>query len=163
MSRLVVALMLGALVIPVVSNAQTPDETAARPEGTIDFRYEILGNPVVGQPVAVNLFVTSAVPVTLDYRIVDTSSMTFPESQALQVAVTPPPAGGESRQQITVVPQREGRLFLNVSGTVDAEDGAQIRAASIPIQVSAAPEGARGDAAEPSADESEPDAAPETS
>jgi len=42
-------------------------------------------------------------------------------------------------QKITVVPQREGRLYLNVSAEVDTDNGMMIRTTSIPIQVGSAP------------------------
>ena len=120
----------------LAQNSDQPAEEAG-------IRYEILGNPVVGQPVAINLFIATAASnaIVLDYRIMDTSSLSFPESQALQVEVRPDPNGAVARQQVTVVPQREGRLFLNVSGTLQGDSGPVIRAAAIPIQVSAAPPG----------------------
>lgn len=107
----------------------------------IAFSYEILGNPIVGQPVAINLLVYSnqSEPIAVAYRILDGSSMTFPESQALEVEVTPSSEEVAASQQITVVPQREGRLYLNVSGSIETEAGPLIRATAIPIQVSRAP------------------------
>ena len=136
-SRLTLALLLAA----VASNAElTPvadPEPAAKLSAPITFRYEILGNPIVGQPIAITLIVSSSQPdtVTVAYRIVDASSMIFPESQALKVELSPSSDGTPARQQITVVPQREGRLYLNVSGSIETPDGTVIRAAAIPIQV----------------------------
>ena len=38
-------------------------------------------------------------------------------------------------QRITIVPQREGRLFLNVGATVDTETGRASTTIAIPVQV----------------------------
>ncbi len=116
-------------------------ESAAGPRAPISFSYEILGNPIVGQPIAINLLVasTQSEPISVEYRIIDGSSMVFPESQALQVEVTPSSDAVAARQQIIVVPQREGRLYLNVSGSVETTDGTLIQASAIPIQVASAP------------------------
>jgi len=138
-----IALML-CLFVSVAVHAQSgePAGSSADGVGSMSFSYEILGNPIVGQPIAVNLFVSSdqTDPILLEYRINDASSMIFSESQALQVEVTTVSADEPARQQVTVIPQREGRLFLNVSGSIDTDSGTRIRATAIPIQVSAAPQ-----------------------
>ena len=138
-----------ALMICLFASAATyaqssePAGSSADGVGSMSFSYEILGNPIVGQPIAVNLFVSSdqTDPILLEYRINDASSMIFSESQALEVEVTLETADAPARQQVTVIPQREGRLFLNVSGSLDTDSGTEIRATAIPIQVSAAPPG----------------------
>ncbi len=56
-----------------------------------------------------------------------------------QVDVVPSSDEVAASQQITVVPQREGRLYLNVSGSIETETGPMIRATAIPIQVRRAP------------------------
>jgi hypothetical protein len=38
-----------------------------------------------------------------------------------------------------VVPQREGRLYLNVSAEVETEQGTLLKSMAIPIQVGSAP------------------------
>jgi hypothetical protein len=42
-------------------------------------------------------------------------------------------------QQVIVVPQREGRLYLNVYAEVDTEEGTLLKSVAIPIQVGRAP------------------------
>ena len=42
-------------------------------------------------------------------------------------------------QQLSVVPQREGRLYVNVSAEVQTPGGAMIRSMAIPINVGSAP------------------------
>ncbi len=50
------------------------------------------------------------------------------------------PAGEPaSRQQVRVIPMREGRLYLNVTAKVQTETGSLSTASAIPIQVGAAP------------------------
>ena len=50
-------------------------------------------------------------------------------------------AGGDvgGRQQVTVIPMREGRLYLNVSASVETETGSMSTVTAIPIQVGDAP------------------------
>jgi hypothetical protein len=43
-------------------------------------------------------------------------------------------------QQLSVIPQREGRVYVNVSAEIPTVDGLNIRSMSIPIQVGSAPE-----------------------
>jgi hypothetical protein len=125
-------------------NASMPDEAATRspgkPTAPVSIRYDVVGNAVVGQPVAINLQVSTTVPdqaVTLHYRTNDSSAMLFPESQALRIEMNAAPDDSPRMQQVSVVPQREGRLFLNVSAEVQTENGMMFRSVAIPIQVGA--------------------------
>lgn len=115
-----------------------------KPSAPIHFRYEVQGNPIVGQPVAVNVFVTSSVrdrPISLRYRVNDSTSMSFPSSQSRRKDIITDASYDSRRpEQITVIPQREGRLFLNVSAEIVMEDGdVLLKSQAIPIQVGAAP------------------------
>jgi hypothetical protein len=103
---------------------------------TID--YQITGAPVVGRPVVVGLKVASHVgslPVTLDYRIQDASSMVLAESQPTSVRMEPAANERTFNQQVTVVPQREGRFYLNVTASYETENGTMSTITAIPIQV----------------------------
>jgi len=131
-----------------VSGEEKRAQSAAspgKPSAPIRFRYEVLGNPIVGQPVAVRVFVESSVsgrPINLEYRVNDTTSMTFPESQARRREIVRDTSAYDATQpqQITVVPQREGRLFLNVSAEIVMEDGdILLKSQAIPINVGPAP------------------------
>lgn len=116
--------------------------TPVRPSPPISFRYDVQGTPIVGQPVAVNVFVSSPAksgPMSLSYRVTDASSMTFPKSQALRSQMAVAENDEPRRQQITVIPQREGRLYLNVSAEIETPDGTMMRTVAIPIQVGSAP------------------------
>src|SRR5690606_32530927 len=77
--------------------------------------------------------------VTLNYRINDARTMSFPQTQAQRVALAAPGDMEPRRQQVTVIPQREGRLYLNVSAEIETPDGMLMKSMAIPIQVGAAP------------------------
>lgn len=114
-----------------------------KPGAPIRIDYTVMGTPVVGQPVNVNIELTTDLtdrPITMRYRVTETGSMTFPESQPSMMELLPV-AGRRSRsQQVRVVPQREGRVFLVVSAEVQTADGALLKTISIPLRVGRAPE-----------------------
>ena len=128
---------------PVVTVA--PDEkynVTAKPSGPVKISYRIIGTPVVGQPVTVDLRVESNVedmPITLNYGTNDSTAMVFPESQLQSVALDFIDDERESSQQVTITPMREGRLFLNVAALMQTENGSLQTVTAIPIQVGAAP------------------------
>jgi hypothetical protein len=124
---------------PEAVEAQT---SAGKPSAPISIDYAIIGTPVVGQPVSINLEVSSSLrnrAVTLNYRINDARNLTFPEAQAQRVALAAFGDNDRVSQQVTVVPQREGRLYLNVYAEVDTEEGTLLKSVAIPIQVGRAP------------------------
>ena len=123
----------------------TPDEKysiTGKPQGPVKIDYRIIGTPVVGQPVTIEFELKSNVddaPVTLSYGSNDSTAMTFPESQRRSLALA---FEGEERlasQQVTVVPAREGRLFLNVTAEMQSDTGSLQTVIAVPIQVGAAP------------------------
>ena len=132
-------------VQPATANAKSPGNnavTTGRPTAPISFRYEVQGTPIVGQPVSINVYVSSSetnAPITLFYRVNDATSMHFPESQALQAQFELDPGDEPQLQQVTVVPQREGRLYLNVSAEIETDRGIMLKTTSIPVQVGSAP------------------------
>ena len=74
-------------------------------------------------------------PVNLDYRINDASSMVFADSQPASVRMEPAANESEFKQQVVVIPQREGRFYLNVSASFETENGTLSTITAIPIQV----------------------------
>ena len=113
-----------------------------KPGAPISFRYQVQGTPLVGQPVAINVFVSSSThdgAISVHYRVNDASSMMFPESQALRTEFNAAPGDEPRSQQITVIPQKEGRLYLNVSAEIQTPNGVMMKTQAIPIQVGAAP------------------------
>jgi len=130
---------------PVSRAATEPVEvatSAGKPSAPLSIDYAIIGTPVVGQPVSINLEVSSSLrnrPVTLNYRINDARNLTFPEAQAQRVALAAFGDTDRVSQQVTVVPQREGRLYLNVYAEVETAEGTLLKSVAIPIQVGRAP------------------------
>ena len=125
-----------------VSDIPTTTTSPGKPSAPINFRYEVQGTPLVGHPVSINVFVSSSVvgaPINLFYRVSDASSMMFPASQALRAEFMMAPGDEPRAQQITVIPQREGRLYLNVSAEIDMNGDTMLKSMSIPIQVGSAP------------------------
>jgi hypothetical protein len=123
----------------------TPDEKygiTGKPQGPVKIDYRIIGTPVVGQPLTIEFEVKSNVddmPVTLSYESNDSTAMTFPESQQRRLSLV---FEGEERlagQRVTVVPAREGRLFLNVTAEMQSDTGSLQTVIAVPIQVGAAP------------------------
>jgi len=77
--------------------------------------------------------------VTLNYRINDARNLSFPQAQAQRVALGVLGDSDRAAQQVTVVPQKEGRLYLNVSAEVETDEGTLLKSMAIPIQVGSAP------------------------
>jgi hypothetical protein len=123
------------------ATAEKPAPEAARtvkPIGPVQINYRIVGTPIVGQPVAVELEVQSVLgpqAVTLSYRINDNTAMQFPEAQPAEVSIAARTDDTPSLQQVRVIPLREGRLYLNVAANVETESGTLSTVTAIPIQV----------------------------
>jgi hypothetical protein len=132
-------------VAPETVPQTAPSDTgvsAGKPTAPIAIDYTVIGTPVVGQPVSINLEVSSMLPgrvVTLNYRINDARNLSFPQAQAQRVALGVLGDTDRAAQQVTVVPQKEGRLYLNVSAEVETDEGMLVKSMAIPIQVGSAP------------------------
>lgn len=114
------------------------DGTIAKPGAPFTLSYKVIGTPIVGSPVTVNLRVTStlgAQPMRVNYRINDAAAMMFHEAQPLSIEMAPAANEDFVLQQVTVIPQREGRLYLNVGASVETEEGSMSTTMAIPIQV----------------------------
>lgn len=128
---------------PSVTSA--PDNgkaVSAAPSGPVSVSYRIIGRPVVGQPVAIDLRFASSVsdrPVNVAYRINDPTSMRLAPSQPDSLSVAPAEDRAGRAQQVTIIPMREGRLYLNVAASVATGDGSVSTVTAIPIQVGEAP------------------------
>lgn len=120
------------------ADGQAPE---GKPTAPIDIEYDVIGTPIVGQPVNIDLSVKSTrgdTPVRLSYRVLDSKSMSFPAAQAKEVALRV----GDTQpavRQVTIVPQREGRLYLNVTAEVETPGGAMFKSIAIPVQVGSGP------------------------
>ena len=122
----------------VGSKPGLPDGQTIKLQGPVSISYKIIGAPIIGQPVAVDLQVVSNVgarAITLTYRINDTTAMQFPEAQLQSVSMAATNSAEPQTQQVRVIPLREGRLFLNVSASVETAGGKVSTVTAIPIQV----------------------------
>ena len=114
----------------------------AKAQGPVTIAYNIIGTPIVGQPLGIDLQVKSTLgpqPITLSYRVNDSTAMQFAESQTASVSIAAREDEAPSQQQVRVIPLRDGRVFLNVSATIESESGTISTVTAIPIQVGAVP------------------------
>ena len=114
------------------------DGTVTKPGSPYSISYRIIGSPIIGSPLTVDLQVTSTLdpqPMTLDYRINDDSAMMFAESQPRSIRMELADNERAFKQQVTVIPQREGRHYLNLSASFETEYGTRSTVTAIPIQV----------------------------
>ncbi len=102
--------------------------------------YELIGTPIVGSPLTLNLTIASAfgpTPVEISYRVNDSTALMLHEAQpeSLQAEMTMNETSIEDR--VTVIPQREGRVYLNVEAGVETTEGRISTTMAIPIHVGA--------------------------
>ncbi len=119
------------------------DGEVAKPGAPFRMNYRVIGTPVVGAPVSIDLRVTSTLgpqAVNLSYRVPDDTSMTLHEAQPANLVAEFAANEDFVDQRITIVPQREGRLYVTVAAAVDTDTGRATTTIAIPIQVG---EGAR--------------------
>ncbi len=94
------------------------------------------------QPIAIDLRFISLVsdrPVNVTYRINDPTALRLAESQPESLSVGPAEDSGGRPHQVTIIPLREGRLYLNVAASIETENGTLSTVTAIPIQVGEAP------------------------
>jgi hypothetical protein len=118
--------------------AKAAAHTPSSPGNLFRLEYEIIGTPVVGSPVSVDLAITALIgdePVDLAFRIPDATALTMDAAQPRDLRRTPSPDDRTIRERVTVIPQREGRLFINVSASRTHDAGSLTSAISIPIHV----------------------------
>jgi hypothetical protein len=119
------------------TDAQTA--RAPTPPGTMfKVDYRIIGTPVVGSPVSIDLEIDSTLgeePIEIGYQIPDPSALAMDEAQPRTLTRAPQAGERRIRERVTVIPQREGRLFLNVRASRSIDDGSVSTMISIPLQV----------------------------
>ena len=131
----------GSATKPAPTVGDAGSTSPGKPSAPISIDYEVLGKPIVGLPVAINVRVSSTLdagPAAVQYSINDASALLFQEGQVERLEITD--LSDISMQQVAVVPQREGRLYLNVSAEVQTPGGSMIKSMAIPIQVGSAPQ-----------------------
>ena len=129
----------GDAAAPVVTFEPRGEAGAtAKPRAPINIDYRLVGTPVVGQPLTIDLRVNSSFgdeTVTLAYRIQDGSALQFPENELRETTATPSADAEFMARQVRVIPQRAGRSFLNVSASVPTGSGSYSTVTAIPIAV----------------------------
>ena len=125
--------------------AEVKKESAAQRtsevQSPVEITYKVIGTPIVGQPVALDLQFRStlgATPYNVTYRVNDETALQMPEAQSASVSISPSTVDERVAQQVTVVPLREGRLYLNVAAIIETENGSMRTVTAVPIQVGAA-------------------------
>ncbi len=120
-------------------SAAASARSPGKPSAPVSMNYEIIGQPVVGRPVLINVTVNADTgPVDVYYSIADSSAVTFQPGQVERLRIMETSRG--ARQQLSVIPQREGRVFVNVSAEVQTPDGIKVRSMAIPIKVGKLPD-----------------------
>lgn len=122
--------------------AQKSASTPTSPGAPAKISHSIVGTPVIGQPLQIDLSFESmsgVVPMIVDFRINDSTALIFPDQQVRSATITPDSGSLLATQQVTVIPQREGRLYLNVSIAVESDTGMSSTVMAIPIQVGEGP------------------------
>lgn len=127
-----------AMPVAAMKDSADPSMSPGKPSPPINIDYRIVGVPIVGQPVTVELDVSSSLAVSelrVSYQVIDQAGLFLPETQATEALLTELGAGERRSQRVTVIPQAEGRYYLGVMVEMDTPEGLMARAASIPIQV----------------------------
>jgi hypothetical protein len=86
----------------------------------------------------VQLQVISALAVEqahISYSIPDDSSMVLHEAQPRSVTASFAENERSVDQRVTIVPMREGRIYLTVAASAEAADGRTMTMMAVPIQV----------------------------
>ena len=128
---------------PTVVFKPTAEGTVSKPGAPFTLQYKVVGTPIVGSPVPIELRVVSALkdqPFVVGYTINDATALQFPEAQPERVNMRLPANETHIDQMLTVIPLREGRQYVNVSVTIESENGSNTMVMAVPIQVG---EGAR--------------------
>ena len=120
------------------AKADASEMRTSEVQSPVQISYRVIGTPIVGSPVALDLQFRSAlgaVPYTVTYRVNDPTAMQLPEGQSATVTISPSSADESVARQVTVVPLREGRLYLNVAAVIETKSGSMQSVIAIPIQV----------------------------
>ena len=131
------------VAVPTVAYKPSAEGTVSKPGAPFTLKYKVVGTPIVGSPVPIELRVVSSMkdqPFVVSYKINDATALQFPESQAERLSMKLAANEEYVDQMITVIPLREGRQYVNVSVAVETEEGSRSMVMAVPIQVG---EGAR--------------------
>ncbi len=122
--------------------AAISDDLPVSPGGPVKISHAVIGTPIVGQPLTIDLSFLSTrgtEPLVVKYRANDVTALDFPTQQVQSATVMPDAESLTAAQQVTVIPQREGRIYLNVAVGVESDIGTSSTVMAIPIQVGEGP------------------------
>jgi hypothetical protein len=114
------------------------DGTVTKIGSPFTISYKIIGTPIVGSPVTIQLRVISAFAMPraeISYSIPDDSSMVLHEAQPRAILAEFADNERSMDQRVTIVPMREGRIYLNVAASAQTPDGRTMTMMAVPIQV----------------------------
>jgi hypothetical protein len=106
--------------------------------GPFKIDYEIIGTPIVGNPVTAQLRLVSTWGpqlIHLELNINDASSMSFAEAQPQTIDLEFAANENTLLQRVSIIPQKEGRIYLNVTASFKTADGTVSTITAIPIHV----------------------------
>jgi hypothetical protein len=115
-----------------------PEQAPARPGTMFKVDYRIIGTPVVGSPVSIDVEIDSALgeeAIEIGFQIPDASALAMDEAQPRTLTRAPQAGERRIRERVTVIPQREGRLFFNVRASRSTDHGSASTMISIPLHV----------------------------
>ena len=126
-----------------VQSVAVKDKPAAyEPPGAVrspfEVDYQIIGTPIVGNPVIVQMRLVSMWeprPIHLELNINDASSMSFAEAQPQTIDLEFAANENTLLQRVSIIPQKEGRIYLNVTASFETADGTVSTITAIPIHV----------------------------
>jgi len=113
-------------------------ESVGKLTSPVRLSYRIVGTPVVGKAVTLDMQLESMAgpaPITIDYRLPDATAVEIPSDQPRTTQVAVGEDGRRAGHQITVIPKREGRMYVNVSASVETPNGTMSTVTAVPIQV----------------------------
>jgi len=113
------------------------DEIASN---AFEIKYDVQGKPIIGQAVSVKLtfngFIESQ-QIQIEFKVADPSSMTFSEAQVKKINLQYNENTKDNNliQNVSVIPKKQGRIFLNVILSYEIEDGIVSIMKAVPIYV----------------------------
>lgn len=133
-----------------IEQTQSVRTTKIKPPINVD--YKILGNPELGQPLEIELTVTSSIadmPVEVNYQALDKDAMQFMSTNNTSNSNISSSSGNQSfklananqpsNRKIIVVPQKQGRNIITVTTQIVTPQGPMATSTAIAIHVGDAP------------------------
>ena len=108
-----------------------------------EIKYDVLGKPIIGQAVSVKLtfngFLKSQ-QIQIEFKTADSSSMIFSEAQVQKINLQYNESKNDNTliQNVSIIPQKAGRIFLNVILSYRIEGGIVSIMKAVPIYVDSA-------------------------